>query len=192
MVDGRPTLAATKREEAYRVVNDSDDEVFHFDLYEWYINQNWTDRILAIDSPHVITFLQRLASTDARHADLLCRFYTHHNMFFEAAQVQTELAKSDFNIGIKDRIILLSRAKGNANVTAAALNRQQQQVLNHEVTELLEVAHIQDDLLDRLKADGRIPQARKVEVEQALDGPIQNLSEVQPEFCPHFLPWSTD
>ncbi len=129
-VDGKLSLAATKRVEAYSVVNDSDDEVFHFDLYEWYIKQNWTDRILSIESPHVVTFLQRLASTDAQHAELLCRFYTHRSRFFDAAKVQADLANSDFKIGIKDRITLLSLAKGNANVSTPGVSRQQQQQLN--------------------------------------------------------------
>ncbi|KAK0620539.1 Non-repetitive/WGA-negative nucleoporin C-terminal-domain-containing protein [Immersiella caudata] len=177
-IDGRQTLTGTKRTEAYSVVNNSDDEVFHFNLYDWYIKKNWTDRILAIDSPHVITYLQRLAATDAQHADLLCRFYTHRSRFFEAAQVQADLAKSAFAIGIKDRITLLSRAKGNASVNTIGISRPQQQQLNHEVTELLEIAHIQDDLLERLKADKRIPAARLVEIEEALDGPIQNLTEL--------------
>ncbi|TPX11780.1 uncharacterized protein E0L32_007517 [Thyridium curvatum] len=178
MIDGRPTLAATKLAEAYEVVNSSDDEVFHFDLYEWYIDQDWTDRIISIESPHVITFLQRLAAVDARHAELLCRFYTHRGRYFEAAKVQADLANSDFDISIKDRIILLSRAKGNASVPTTGVSRQQQQQLNHEVTELLEIAHIQDDLLERLKADARIPDERKAEVETALDGQIQGLTEL--------------
>jgi nuclear pore complex protein Nup155 len=179
LVDGRPTLAATKRNEAYNVVNGSDDEVFHFDLYEWYIDQNWTDRILAIDSPHVITFLQRLAATEAHHADLLCRFYTHRGRYYEAAEVQAELAKNEaLEIGIKDRITLLSRAKGNASVSTVGISRQHQQVLNHDVTTLLEIAHIQDDLLERLQADVRIPDDRKHDCKQALDGPILSLTEV--------------
>jgi nuclear pore complex protein Nup155 len=178
MMDGRLTLAATKRLEAYSVVNDSDDEVFHFDLYDWYIEKRWTDRILSIDSPHVITYLQRLASTDAQHAELLCRFYTHRSRFFEAAQVQADLAKSDFAIGIKERITLLSRAKGNASVNTVGVSRQQQQLLNHEVTELLEIAHIQDDLLERLRADSRIQPDKLADIETALDGPIQGLTEV--------------
>jgi nuclear pore complex protein Nup155 len=180
MIDGRPTLSHTKRLEAYDVVNNSDDEVFHFDLYEWYISQDWTDRILAIESPHVVTFLQRLAGADAKHADLLCRFYTHRSRFFEAAKVQAELAKSDVPIGIKGRITLLSRAKGNASVTTTGVSRQQQQLLNHEVTELLEIAHIQDDLLERLMADSRLPADRRADVQKALDGPIQDLTEVCP------------
>ncbi|KAL2022892.1 hypothetical protein VTK56DRAFT_4423 [Thermocarpiscus australiensis] len=182
-VDGRPTLAATKRMEAYSVVNDSSDEVFHFDLYEWYIEKNWTDRILSIDSPHVVTYLQRLAETDYQHAELLCRFYTHRNRFFEAAQVQATLAKSDLAIGIKDRITLLSRAKANASVNTIGISRQQQQLLNHEVTEQLEIAHIQDDLLERLKADPRIPPEKIPDIEEALDGPIKGVTELYNEYA---------
>ncbi|KAK0636503.1 putative nuclear pore complex protein [Bombardia bombarda] len=183
LVDGRPTLAATKRMEAYSVVNDSDDEVFHFDLYEWYIEMGWTDRILSIDSPHVITYLKRLAATDGQHAQLLCRFYTQRSRFFEAAQVQADLAKSDFAIGIKERIILLSQAKGNASVNTAGVSRQQQQNLNHEVTELLDIAHIQDDLLVRLRDDPRISDDKLVEVEQDLDGPIRDLTTLYNEYA---------
>ncbi|KAK4144587.1 Non-repetitive/WGA-negative nucleoporin C-terminal-domain-containing protein [Dichotomopilus funicola] len=183
IIDGRLTLAATKRAEAYNVVNDSSDEVFHFDLYEWYIQKNWTDRLLSIDSPHVITYLQRLAETDYQHAELLCRFYTHRNRFFEAAQVQATLAKSDLNIGIKDRITLLSRAKANASVNTIGVSRQQQQLLNHEVTELLEIAHIQDDLLERLRADSRIAREKLPDIEERLDGPLKGVTELYNEYA---------
>jgi len=179
-IDGRETLTATKRKEAYQVVNSSDDEVFHFGLYEWYIDQGWTDRLLNIESRHVITFLERLAQVDVAHAELLCRFYTHAGLFFKAAQVQLHLAESDFGIGIKDRITLLSRAKSNASVTTAEVSRQQQQLLNHKISDLLEVAHIQDDVLERLKKDARIDDQRMIEIETALDGKIQTLTEVRP------------
>ncbi|KAG8427340.1 hypothetical protein J3459_006808 [Metarhizium acridum] len=59
------------------------------------------------------------------------------------------------------------------------VSRQQQQQVNHEVTDLLDVANIQDDLLQRLKADDRIDPERKAEIELALDGKIQGLSEVR-------------
>ncbi|KAI5862066.1 nucleoporin-domain-containing protein [Durotheca rogersii] len=178
LIDGKPTLIATKRAEAYDVVSNSTDEVFHFDLYEWYIQQGWTDRLLVINSPHVTTFLRRLASKDFEHADLLCRFHTMRGMFFEAAKVQSDLAQSDFPISIKDRLSLLSKAKTNASVMTAGVSRQEQQLLNHDVTELLEVAHIQDDLLERLRADSRIPAERQPEIQEALDGKIQALSEL--------------
>ncbi|KAI1382701.1 nucleoporin-domain-containing protein [Hypoxylon trugodes] len=178
MVDGKPTLITTKRAEAYDVISNAPDEIFHFDLYEWYLQQGWTERLLNIDSPHVTTFLSKLGHKDVEHADLLCRFYTMRARFFDAAKVQAELVQSDFPISIKDRLILLSKAKTNASVSTTGVSRQEQQLLNHEVTELLEVAHIQDDLLERLKIDSRIPPERQPEIQQALDGKIQPLSEL--------------
>lgn len=183
MIDGRLTLIATKRVEAYDVVSNSPDEVFHFDLYDWYIQQGWTDRLLAIESPHATTFLRRLASQDVEHADLLCRFYTMRGNYFDAAKVQTELARSDFPISIKDRLTLLSKAKTNASVMTAGISRQEQQLINHEVSELLEVAHIQDDLLERLMADSRIPEERKPEIETKLNAGILGLSELFNEYA---------
>lgn len=183
MIDGKLTSIAIKRNEAYEVVNSSADEVFHNDLYEWYVEQGWTDRLLNIESPHVVKFLQNLATSNIVHADLLCRYYTMRNRYYEAAQVQAHLAQSEFDISIKDRLNLLSRAKTNVSVMTAGVGRQELQMLNHEVTELLEVAHIQDDLLERLRVDPRIPAERRPEIESALDGQIQGLTEVCPD--PH-------
>lgn len=178
MIDGKPTLTATKRLEAYDVVNGSNDELFHFGLYQWYIDQGWMDRILAIESPHVVTFLESLAREDATHANLLCRFYTHQGQYYQAAVVQSDLAQADLPINIKERINLLSLAKTNANVSSPGVARQQQQVLNHKISELLEIAHIQDDVLERLRVDSRIDPQRLIEIEDKLDGKIQNLTEL--------------
>ncbi|KAI1299021.1 Non-repetitive/WGA-negative nucleoporin C-terminal-domain-containing protein [Xylaria venustula] len=178
IIDNKPTLIATKRAEAYDVVNNSTDEVFHVDLYDWYIEQGWTERLLAIDSPYVTAFLRRLATQNVMHAELLCRFYTMRTMYFDAARVQSELAQSDFGLSIKDRLQLLSKAKTNASVMTPGVSRQEQQLLNHDVTELLDVANIQDDLLERLKSDSRIPPERLPEIQKALDGKIQPLSDL--------------
>lgn len=177
-LDGRQTVMGAKREEAYSVVNESEDEVFHFDLYDWYFSQGWTDRIINIDSPHVITFLQRLAGSSLDHADLLCKFYTQRGRYFEAAEVQNELADSEFPLGIKARTILFSQAKANASVQTTGISPQHKQILLHRIEESLEVANIQGDLLERLKADSRIEDEKKIEIEQVLDGQLRDISEV--------------
>lgn len=179
MVDERPTLIATKRLEAYQVVNSSNDEVFHYDLYEWYIDQGLTERLLSVDSPHVITFLTKLAELHLEHAQLLCSFYTTRSRFYEAAEVQANLAKNkDFNISLQDRVSLLGHAKANSSVSTIGISQQHQQILSHNVTVLLEVGHIQDDLLGRIMHDPRIPNERKLEAEERLNGPILELTEV--------------
>lgn len=98
--------------------------------------------------------------------------------FYEAARVQAELAQVDLPISLRDRLNLLSRAKTNVSVLTNGIGRQELQLLNHQVTELLEVAHIQNDLLERLLNDTRIPPERIPEIENSLNGQIQGLSEV--------------
>ncbi|KAH8804905.1 putative nucleoporin [Xylogone sp. PMI_703] len=182
-VDGRPTLAATRRSEAHNVVNDSDDEVFQFDLYDWYLAQGWTDKLLAVDSPYVVLYLQRLSTSSMEKADLLWRFYVHQEDFYSAASVQVQLAKSDFPIPLIKRIEYLSRAKANASTQSVGVGRQARQVLLHEVTELLEIANIQDELLTRLRGDERIAADRRAEVVRSLDGQIQDLTHLYNEYA---------
>lgn len=180
MVDGRLTLMATKRMETYNVVNSSDDEVFHYDLYEWYIAQGFIDRLLASDSPYIVTYLQKLAEVNLDHAELLCRFYTNRNRFYDAADVQYKLVRNrDLDIPLEKRITMLGNAKANASVSTIGVSQQNQQVLNHEIAVLLETAHIQHDLLERLLVDPRIPNERKAEVVETLDGPILEVTQVR-------------
>jgi nuclear pore complex protein Nup155 len=178
MIDGRPTAAAIRRSEAHDTVNKSDDELFQFDLYEWYLSQDWQDMLLAVNSHFVIEFLTQSAKDNVARADLLWRYYVTRESFYEAAVVQLELAKSDFAIPLARRVEYLSRAKANASAQSHGIGRQARQVLLYEVTELLDVANIQDELLHRLLADERVPAERKTSVAAALDGQILNLTEV--------------
>ena len=179
MIDGRPSLIATKRNEAYAVVNDSDDELFQFDLYEWYLTQGLTDRLLSAQSPFVVRYLTQIARTDSDRADLLWKFYSYNGEFFNAAVVQLDLAKSDFQIPLGRRIQYLSSAKANASTQSGGVGRQQRQVLLYEVNELLEIANIQDEILHRFRADVRVmDSARRATELQRLDGKILSLDTV--------------
>jgi nuclear pore complex protein Nup155 len=187
MVDGRLTITAKKRNEAYKVVNESNDEVFQYDLYDWYLSQGWIDRLLAVQSPYIATYLERLSSTSVEHADLLWRFYANSERYYEAANVQLALAKSEFPLTLKQRIEYLSRSKANASTHTLGTGRETRQKLLHEVAELLEVADIQDDILQRLKSDSRIDPERKPQILAELDGPIMNCSDVSSFHLGHEL-----
>jgi nuclear pore complex protein Nup155 len=179
-IDGRTTLIATKKIEAHTVIDDSDDELFQFNLYEWYLAQGWEDRLLAVDSPFVVQFLTRSAPTDVKRSDLLWKFYVHREHFYEAAAVQLDLAKSEFTIPLAKRIEYLSRAKANASTQSPGIGRQARQVLLYEIGELLDVANIQDELLGRLRVDTRMPAERRPQIVEELDNQILNLSNVSP------------
>ncbi|KAL2061523.1 hypothetical protein VTL71DRAFT_6900 [Oculimacula yallundae] len=178
MIDGRLTLAATKRNEAHNVVNESDDELFQFDLYDWYLAQGWENMLLAVDSPFVVQYLDKSSHMDPQRADLLWRFHVHHENFYDAAKVQFSLAQSHFEIPLAKRIEYLSRAKANASAHTIGIGRAARTVTLYEVTELLDVANIQQELLYYVKAETRGDAATKAKLAEELDGPILDITQL--------------
>jgi nuclear pore complex protein Nup155 len=114
------------------------------------------------------------------HADLLWRYYAHHNNYLEAASVQLLLAKSGFVLNLEQRIGYLSRARTNASIRTVSLldAAQGRQQLLREITDLLEVGNIQDDILQRMRSDTRLTEQRRPGVLKALDGQILEVAEL--------------
>lgn len=178
--DGAFSVTAKRQAEAYEIINNSEDEVFQNNLYDWYMGQGWNDRLLEISSPYVVSYLRRRMDKDPAHADLLWRYYAHHNNFLEAASVQLLLAKSGFDLNLEQRIGYLSRARTNASIRTVSLldAAQGRQQLLREITDLLEVGNIQDDILQRMKSDPRLTDQRRPQVLKALDGQILEVAEL--------------
>ncbi|KAJ5610000.1 hypothetical protein N7510_006719 [Penicillium lagena] len=175
-IDGQMTIIAKRQNEAYGVIADSTDEVFLTSLYDWYLEQGQSDRLLQTPSPFVVTYLERKSTDDISHADLLWRYYAQSQRFFEAAKVQFQLARSAFTLPLSRRIEYLGRARANASTFTPDVGRQSRQRLLHEISNLIDVANIQDDLLQRLKDDDRIAPERKAEVLRDVDGPVMDIS----------------
>ncbi|OQD67764.1 hypothetical protein PENPOL_c003G08067 [Penicillium polonicum] len=176
LIDGQLTTIAKRQNEAYGVISDSTDEVFLTSLYDWYLEQGWNDRLLQTQSPFVVTYLQRKSNDDLGHADLLWRFYAQSQRFFETAQVQFHLANSAFVLPLSRRIEYLGQARANASIFTPDVGRQSRQRLLQEISNLIDVANIQDDLLQRLKDDERILPERKPEILREVDGPVMDIS----------------
>ncbi|KAK2759529.1 hypothetical protein FQN54_003008 [Arachnomyces sp. PD_36] len=176
MVDGQYTVTARRKNEAYDVISSSEDEVFLTSLYDWYLEQGWSDRLLEAKSPFVITYLERKSTDDIAHADLFWRYYSQANRFFEAAQVQLKLAQSAFSLSLGRRIEYLGQARANASTFTQDFGRQSRQRLLQEISSLMDVANIQDDLLQRLKEDPRITPEQKTEVLKEVDNAIMDLT----------------
>ncbi|KAL6717197.1 hypothetical protein ACLMJK_005112 [Lecanora helva] len=183
VVDGQYTLAAKRRTEAYEVIDNSDDEAFQTDLYDWYLSQGRTDRLLDIQSPYIVSYLQRRSVDDVGHADLLWRYHVQHGHNHEAAEVQLELARSTFPLTLDRRIEYLGRAKANASTTSPGVARHIRYKLLREVSDLLDVANIQSDLLQRLREDERISAARRPEVVETLNGSMLPVSVLYNEYA---------
>lgn len=161
-------------------------------LYDWYIQQGWPDRLLEIQSPFVVDYLRRSSSSNLAHADLLWRYYAHYNDFLSAAEVQFELAKSEFDLKLEKRIEYLSRAKANASTRVTGLldagmrNRQSRQQLLRNITDHLDIANIQDDVLQKIRNEdtARVSEERKRDIVNTLDGKIMSLDDVSFAFNP--------
>lgn len=179
VIDGQFTIVAKRKNEAYGVIADSADEVFLTNLYDWYLEQGWSDRLLQTTSSFVITYLERKSADDISHADLLWRYYAQSQRFFEAAKVQLQLAQSAFALPLARRIEYLGRARANASTFTPDVGRQSRQRVLQEISNLIDVSNIQDDLLQRLKDDKRIAPDRKPSVLSDVDGPIMDISTVR-------------
>ncbi|OJJ42697.1 hypothetical protein ASPZODRAFT_76215 [Penicilliopsis zonata CBS 506.65] len=183
MIDGQFTVIAKRKNEAYGVITDSSDEVFLTSLYDWYLEQGWSERLLQIKAPFVVTYLERKSEDDITHADLLWRYYAQAERYFEAAKVQFQLAQSAFALPLGRRIEYLGRARANASTFTPDVGRQARQKLLQEISVLMDVASVQDDLLERLKEDNRIAADRKPEVLKEVDGPIMDISTLFNQFA---------
>jgi nuclear pore complex protein Nup155 len=157
-VDGRHTLTGKRRSEAYDIINSSDDVVFLTCLYNWYVEElGQPDRLLEINNPFVVEYLRKRSQDSRGHADLLWRYFAHQNDYLQSASIQLDIARSHFDISLEERIGYLSRARTNASTRQTALTdaRQSKQKLLREVSDLLDIASVQDEILSRLRADPR-------------------------------------
>ncbi len=175
-VDGQPTVSTTRRNEAYDVISRSKDEAFLTNLYDWYLTQRWYDRLLATESPFIVTYLQRKSSQEILFADLLWKYYGQGNQFSDAAKIQLQLAKSSLRLTLEKRIEYLSRARANASTYTPGGNRKTKQQLLQDISELLDVATIQDEVLQRLQDDTRLGPDRRQEVLDQVNGQILDIN----------------
>ena len=178
--EGQAALLTTRRREAYDVISRSTDEVFLTNLYDWYLSQGWEERLLETDSFFIVTYLERKANDNIAHADLLCRYYSRSDRFYDAAQVQLQLARSNFDLPLERRIEYLSRAKANASTNTPGTGRQSKQRLLNEISDCLDVANIQFDVYQRLKEDSRLEGTQRAEVLQDVGGRLLPMTEVRP------------
>lgn len=186
--DGLISQINRRKQEAYEQINNSEDEVFQNFLYDWYMEQGWADRLLEIESPFVVEYLKRSSETEQAHADLLWKYYAHYNDYLGAAEVQFQLAKSEaFNLSLEQRIEYLSRAKANASTRltgftdTGARSRQTRQELLRNIGDHLDIANIQDDVLQKLRSDPRfqsLADARKQEMLSELNGTVKTVDDV--------------
>jgi nuclear pore complex protein Nup155 len=179
-----PSLAEKLQREAQSIIDSSDDEVFLTDLYDWYLSNDESGKLLDMSSDFLPKYLKRKANEDIAIADLLWTHYTRKTLPYEAAQVQLDLATSDFNLSLDQRIAYLGRARANASTASAGPGRANRQKLLRQITDNLDVANIQSDVLQHLKSDPRLAQlSNPGEIINRVSGQLLDMTTLFNEYC---------
>lgn len=156
----------------------SKDKFFHYEFYQWFINQGVNERLLEINTPFILPFLEEKSEHDLILSDLLWLYHAKRENYFAAANILYSLAISEFKLTLDSRIEYLSRANGFCNCVCPPNLRQQMIQLSAIVQELFEVANVQLDLLSVIKGDSRISKENKEIAVQALDYKIMSITEL--------------
>eukprot|EP00743_Colponemidia_sp_Colp-15_P008436 GILK01009170.1.p1 GENE.GILK01009170.1~~GILK01009170.1.p1 ORF type:complete len:1662 (+),score=272.64 GILK01009170.1:89-5074(+) len=149
---------AQYRAKAFQRAVESDDELFHYALYQWLIDRNLQDELLSIDSPLVERVLRRDEML-VKCPDLLWQFYVRRGNFAAATQVlyrlatQTGDSASKLGVTIERRIrylCLAIDAAKSALSQSAHMNAMTDML--ERLQDLMEVANVQLKIYNELVA----------------------------------------
>lgn len=171
------------RDATYETCFASTDKNFHFEFYHWFINQGYSQKLLDVETPFILPFLEEVSQRDLALTQLLWLYHARREHYFSAAKILYSLAISDFSITLSERIEFLSRANGFCNCTCPPNLRQEMIHLSNLVHELFEVANVQLDLLKMIQDDQRINKENQRIALEALNNKIQSASDLFNEYA---------
>ncbi|KZP00865.1 nucleoporin-domain-containing protein [Calocera viscosa TUFC12733] len=139
------------RNAAYSIALQSDDEIFHYNLYQWFVDNGQETRLLELHTSFIEGFLTRPPPVLWKH-ELLWQFYIRNARPTEAAFILDVMAHStDSSITLEQRISYLSRAVSNAKSLSAPVGEQSPVEFLTDLEERLEVAQLQAELYSQLQ-----------------------------------------
>lgn len=169
---------ASVRDTTYETCFASQDKPFHYEFYQWFINQNAGDRLLDVTTPYILSFLEGKSENNLALRNLLWLYHAKREDYYAAANILFSLAISEMKLDLSQRVEYLSRAIGFCNCVCAPNLRQKMIHLSSVVQELFDVANIQLDLLATIRADSRISNDNKELASLALNGKVLSISEL--------------
>ncbi|KAI8983994.1 Nup133 N terminal like-domain-containing protein [Mycotypha africana] len=122
----------------YDTAFQSDDELFHYCLYDWFQQKNRLDELIPLNSPHLIPYFMTYVKDRKIGLDFLWRYYRIHSNYIEAARCLEELASlPDPRITQSLRVEYMAHALVNVrcvevqppNIDLAAYTQQLEQQL---------------------------------------------------------------
>ncbi|CUM67442.1 uncharacterized protein PRCAT00005138001 [Priceomyces carsonii] len=166
------------RDSTYDTCFASKDKSFHYEFYQWFINQGVSERLIEIDTPYILPFLEEKAENDLAMSDILWLYHAKRENYYASANILYSLSISEFKLDLNKRIEYLSRANGFCNCVCPPNLRQKMIQLSSIIQEFLEVASVQLDILSAIKVDKRISKDNKEIAVSSLNFKILGISEL--------------
>lgn len=166
------------RDETYFVCYSSSDEIFHYCFYDWFVSKDVVIRLLDIETPFILPYLEMKARTDLKIANFLWTYHQKHGNFFGAAEVLFVLAKSDFELTLSQRIEFLSRARTYCSCPCPPNFQHAIVQLSTSIQEYLDVANIQDEILRAVKSDDYFDEEKRNFVIAQLQSVLLTVSDL--------------
>lgn len=166
------------RDAAYDTCFASKNEQFQYAFYDWFIDQGISDRLLDINTPYILPYLEKRSESSVVLSNTLWLYYAKRERYYDAAKILYALSISQFTLDLTQRIEYLSRANGFCNCVCPPNLRLEMIQLSSTIHELFDVANLQLSLLNRIEADSRISKENKDHAVDSLNFkilPISNL-----------------
>lgn len=176
--EGQLPIEAQLRDETYHVCYTSSDEIFHYCFYDWLMLNDDSSRLLQIDTPFILPYLEMKAKTDLTVANTLWLYHQKHENFSAAAEVLFVLAQSKFPLTLGDRIELLTRAITYCNCPCPPNLQPAVAKLGSTIQEYLDVANIQDEILRTVRLDDVFDSEKRGSIIEQLDNSLLTISDL--------------
>ncbi|KAK8846777.1 hypothetical protein IAR55_005865 [Kwoniella newhampshirensis] len=180
-VGGDSSGAVTKRDEAYALAIASDDELFHFYLYDWHVKRGLQEQLLEFDTPYIERYLQLTSNDLEDRRDLLWKFYARRHDFLPAARALSVLATRPSPMALHDRLYYLAQALTSAK-SAASLGSEDVDFISR-LQERIDVAQVQMEVARAVELHPEMSADEKNDVLAGINTNLLQLDELYQNFA---------
>ncbi|WWC87143.1 uncharacterized protein L201_002029 [Kwoniella dendrophila CBS 6074] len=178
---GNPASATQKRDEAYALAIASDDELFHFYLYDWHVERGLQEQLLEFDTPYIEQYLKLTINNVEDRRDLLWKFYARREDYLPAAEALSSLATRPSPMVLHDRLYYLAQALTSAK-SAASIGSEDVEFTSR-LQEQIDVAQVQSEVARGVETHPDMSADEKNGVLSKLNTDLLQLDELYQNFA---------
>nr|XP_019008734.1 nuclear pore complex protein Nup155 [Kwoniella pini CBS 10737]OCF47515.1 nuclear pore complex protein Nup155 [Kwoniella pini CBS 10737] len=173
--------ATQKRDEAYALAIASDDELFHFYLYDWHVERGLQEQLLEFDTPYIEKYLKLTVNDVEDRRDLLWKFYARREEYLAAAEALSSLATRPSPMVLHDRLYYLAQALTSAK-SAASFGSEDVEFTSR-LQEQIDVAQVQMEVARGVETHPDMSADDKNETLSRLNTDLLQLDELYQNFA---------